>query len=86
MQYLKNVVTLELNREKCAGCGVCMEVCPHQVFRLEDGKAAINNRDSCIECGACALNCFFSAVSVKVGVGCAYAVIKGKFKKGKTCC
>jgi Fe-S-cluster-containing hydrogenase component 2 len=39
-----------------------------------------------MECGACAMNCPFSAISVAAGVGCAYAVIKGKFGKGEGCC
>lgn len=82
MKYLKNVVTLKLDEEKCTGCGICTEVCPHQVFKLFDGKVAIQDRDSCMECGACARNCPFSVISVAAGVGCAYAVIKGKFNKG----
>ena len=30
--YLPGVSTLELDREACVGCGMCEEVCPHQVF------------------------------------------------------
>ena len=86
MKYLKNVVTLELSGEKCTGCGMCMEVCPHQVFRMEERKALITDRDACMECGACAINCPFSAISVNPGVGCAYAVIKGKIKGGQPSC
>jgi len=26
--YLKDVVTLKLNQEKCMGCGMCLLVCP----------------------------------------------------------
>ena len=26
--YLKNVVTLQLDEEKCVGCGACERVCP----------------------------------------------------------
>ncbi len=73
--YLKNVVTLSLDREKCTGCGMCGIVCPHGVLALAGGKAAIADRDSCMECGACARNCPADAVSVKTGVGCATAVI-----------
>ncbi|NPV92334.1 MAG: 4Fe-4S binding protein [Firmicutes bacterium] len=86
MKYLKNVVTLELSSEKCTGCGMCTEVCPHQVFKIEDRKALITDRDACMECGACAINCPFSAITVDPGVGCAYAVIKGKMKGGPPCC
>jgi NAD-dependent dihydropyrimidine dehydrogenase PreA subunit len=86
LKYLKNVVTLDLDEEKCTGCGICAEVCPHQVFKIINKKAAIQDRDSCMECGACAINCPFSAISVAAGAGCAQAIIKGKLGKGEICC
>ncbi len=76
-KYLKNVSTLELNREKCTGCGKCTDVCPHNVFRLSNGKAEIIDRDLCMECSACTKNCPFGALRVKQGVGCASYVISG---------
>lgn len=76
-KYLKNVVTLKLDADRCTGCGRCIEVCPHNVFELKDRKAVIINRDFCIECGACVKNCPFHAVAVNPGVGCAAAIIKG---------
>ncbi|NLB77484.1 MAG: 4Fe-4S binding protein [Clostridiaceae bacterium] len=76
-KYLKNVVTLKLNGDRCTGCGRCIEVCPHNVFELKDKKAVMINRDSCIECGACEKNCPFYAIEVSPGVGCASAIIKG---------
>ena len=78
MRYLKNVVTLELDVAKCTACGLCVDVCPHAVFRIENRKAVILFRDLCMECGACARNCAFGALSVRTGVGCAAAVIHGK--------
>ena len=76
-QYLKNVVTLELDPAKCVGCGRCAEVCPHGVFAIEDKKARLLDRDNCMECGACQKNCPAEAISVGAGVGCAQAVIVG---------
>lgn len=84
--YLKNVATLELNREKCTGCGMCLEVCPHGVFTLKEGKSEINDKNFCMECGACAKNCPFDAISVKSGVGCAYAIIKGRLMGSEPSC
>jgi ferredoxin len=52
--YLKDVVTLKLDREKCVGCGMCLVVCPHEVLSMNNGHARIKNRDLCMECGACA--------------------------------
>ncbi|BBA69940.1 mercury methylation ferredoxin HgcB [Geobacter sulfurreducens] len=74
-QYLANVATLEFIGEKCVGCGMCVEVCPHQVFRFEGSKAKVVARDDCMECGACAVNCPASAIRVDAGVGCASGMI-----------
>ncbi len=85
-QYLKNVVTLDLDEKKCIGCGMCLEVCPHRVFKMESERAKIQNRDGCMECGACARNCPASAISVRAGVGCAAAIVMGKLSGREPCC
>ena len=77
MEYLRGVSTLKLDVEKCIGCGMCVNVCPHAVFVVENRKAAITNVDRCMECGACAGNCPVDAIAVKKGVGCAQAVRTG---------
>ena len=84
--YLRNVVTLELEEKKCIGCGMCLIVCPHGVFVLDNGRAGIKNRDACMECGACARNCPTEAVSVKAGVGCAAAVINSALGRDRSSC
>jgi len=89
MVYLKDVVTLNLNEEKCIGCGMCIEVCPHAAIGMNSvGRARIQDRDACMECGACSRNCPFEAISVQAGVGCAAAVINSLLgrKEGECCC
>ncbi|MEJ2657155.1 MAG: mercury methylation ferredoxin HgcB [Desulfobacterales bacterium] len=86
MIYLKNVVTLQLNKEKCSGCGMCMVVCPHDVFSMNSGRIQIENEDECMECGACAKNCPTEALSVQAGVGCAAAVINSALGREGSCC
>ena len=76
-KYIKNVATLNLIQDKCTGCGMCLNVCPHGVFELTSGKAQIIDKDACMECGACAMNCPFSAIEVKSGTGCAQAIMVG---------
>ncbi len=85
LRYLKNVTTLALDEEKCIGCGVCVTVCPHAVFRMNGNKRVrIEDRDACMECGACRTNCPAEAIRVRSGVGCAQALLSGK--GGGGCC
>jgi len=85
--YLRDVVTLKLDGEKCTGCGTCLSVCPHAVLELTNGRVEIKNRDACMECGACAQNCPVKAVTVRSGVGCAAAVINSALgRKNASCC
>lgn len=84
--YLKDVVTLELNIEKCIGCEMCVKVCPHAVFEVENKKAAVKDRDACMECGACSKNCPVEAIQVRTGVGCAAGLIMQALGKEGDCC
>ncbi len=86
LEYLRNVVTLKLDQEKCNGCRMCTIVCPHDVFEIKDRKSYIINRDSCMECGACAKNCPENAIQVKSGVGCAAGIINGLLKGSEPSC
>jgi NAD-dependent dihydropyrimidine dehydrogenase PreA subunit len=93
LRYIDDVVTLSLDPDRCVGCGMCTQVCPHQVMKLVGRKIRIVDRDGCMECGACALNCATGALSVSPGVGCAAYIIqtwiKGKEKSacgGPACC
>jgi len=96
LTYIKNVVTIDLDTSKCSGCGMCLIVCPHEVFGVNNRKAFIINRDLCMECGACVKNCPDNAISVISGVGCAAGIINGLLRgtepscdcseTGKECC
>jgi Fe-S-cluster-containing hydrogenase component 2 len=45
-----------VDEEKCAGCGVCEDVCPLEAIRVRDGVARID-QDRCNECEACVEAC-----------------------------
>jgi NAD-dependent dihydropyrimidine dehydrogenase PreA subunit len=84
--YLRNVVTLRLDPDRCTHCGMCLQVCPHAVFQMAGRKVHIVDRDRCMECGACAKNCPAGAITVRAGVGCATAVIHGKLRGTEPTC
>jgi NAD-dependent dihydropyrimidine dehydrogenase PreA subunit len=85
--YLRNVATLKLDADKCFGCGMCLEVCPHDVLAKNNGRVEIRDIDQCMECGACARNCPSQALTVRSGVGCAAAVINSwRGRADSSCC
>jgi len=87
LRYLEDVVTLKLDVDKCTGCGLCTQVCPHGVFVMDGNRARVLDRGACMECGACALNCAFGAIEVQSGVGCAAAIIASYFRRdGEVAC
>lgn len=53
--------------EKCTGCGTCVDICPVEIYQLEDNKKAVHagNKEDCIKgCGLCVLHCPEKAISV----------------------
>ncbi len=50
---------IEVNPERCIGCGLCQTVCPVNVFALKPGtkKSVVVHPDACQACGACIENC-----------------------------
>ena len=85
LRYLENVVTLQLDVETCNGCSMCVMVCPHEVFNIQERKAVIIDRNACIECGACAINCPVNAIRVQTGAGCATGILLGAIGRGNEC-
>lgn len=53
---------MNVNREKCIGCGQCVKDCFPRDIEIVEGKARINNV-TCIKCGHCISICPKAAVS-----------------------
>jgi len=53
----------ETDKERCTGCGACVEICPVQVIKME-GDFPVIDKDWCIGCGVCAVPCPASAVKL----------------------
>ena len=54
-----------VDREKCQGCGECIESCPGEVYELVDGKAQPVHPDECHGCHTCEAVCDQDACHVE---------------------
>ena len=51
--------------EKCQGCEECVDVCPVEVFEMEDGKSVPVNAEECLGCDSCIEVCEPNAITVE---------------------
>ena len=51
--------------DSCGGDGVCVDVCPMNVFDIVDKKAVPERADDCIMCMACVNACPIQAITVE---------------------
>ncbi len=56
---------IEIDVEKCIGCGQCTENCPGKVPALNDEGKAYMSRPECITCSNCVVTCPEGAISIK---------------------
>jgi NAD-dependent dihydropyrimidine dehydrogenase PreA subunit len=56
---------VEVDEEKCIGCGECIEICPVDVFELQDEKSVVVSSEDCLGCESCIEVCEEDAISVK---------------------
>ena len=52
-----------LDRSRCTGCGLCIDVCPSDVLALEDGTVTLA-REDCFGCDHCAVVCPADAITI----------------------
>jgi ferredoxin len=53
----------QVAKDKCTGCGDCVEACPTEAIKLVEEKANVDE-DNCADCGACTDACPNSAISL----------------------
>ena len=67
----KVIGTVVIDREKCKGCGVCVNECPHDVLALHNEVnnygyhyLYMKNPENCIGCANCGLICPDTCITV----------------------
>ncbi len=55
---------VEVDEEKCIGCGECAEGCPGDVYELVNGKSNVVDEDECHGCYTCQELCEAEAIKI----------------------
>jgi NADH-quinone oxidoreductase subunit F len=59
-----NLLTYEVDEEKCTGCTVCAKNCPVDAISGERKEIHHINQEVCIKCGVCFTKCKFEAIKL----------------------
>ena len=68
MELQQEIADIEVDKELCSGCGVCVGVCPFDAIRLEksdDDLIMVIDDLKCKRCGLCVTSCPSGAISIK---------------------
>ena len=57
--------TVVIDYKKCKHCGMCVDMCPVQVYGKQGEKVVIAKPKECIGCRACEVQCPHSAITIK---------------------
>ena len=58
----KALAKIQIDPEKCKGCGLCQKHCPVSAIEGEARDKRVIKQDKCIKCGTCLASCPFHAI------------------------
>lgn len=56
---------ITVDHDKCVGDSECVDVCPVEVYELQNGKAVPVRMDECLGCESCVEVCEAGAITVE---------------------
>jgi ferredoxin-like protein FixX len=60
---------INIDTQKCTGCGSCVTICGGEVFEVNEKKAVICKIEECLECGNCEIVCPVDAIQFHIPKG-----------------
>jgi len=60
---MPQTMAVTIDKEKCTGCGTCVDTCPVEALKIVDSKAVVDP-DTCIDCGSCVDECPEGAIEL----------------------
>ena len=76
---------IKIDKEKCVGCGLCVDACHEGAIALIDGKAELIKDDYCDGLGDCLPTCPTNAISFETREAAEYDELAVKAKKAASC-
>ena len=56
--------SIVIDETKCKVCGECVNICPNEIYKIEDNRVVIGNSADCSGCQSCVSVCANEAITI----------------------